>query len=147
MVSPELLRRYPYFAPLDDDSLKRVAMIAEERNVPAETVMFYENDPAETLFVIVDGEVNIEYVLGSGERRVVDTLGASDLLVWSALVEPYRTTGIGTSTRQTRLIAIDAARLRDLCEEVPELGVRLMTQVARLLANRLEGARVQLAVL
>jgi len=146
MVSPELLQRYPYFAPIDDENLRQVAMITEERTVPADTVMFYENDPADTLFVILEGEVNIEYILGSGERRVVDTLGPGDLLVWSALVEPHRTTGIGTATKQTQLIAIDAPKLRALCEQAPELGTRLMTQVAKLLANRLEGARVQLAV-
>ena len=146
MVSPELLRRYPYFSSLDDDSLKQVAMIAQEKTVPAGTTMFYENDPAEELYVIVEGEVSVDYVLGSGERRTVDTLGPGDLLVWSALVEPHRTTGIGIATRETQLVAIDACKLRALCEHVPELGVRLMTQVAKLLANRLEGARVQLAV-
>jgi CRP-like cAMP-binding protein len=145
MVSPELLRRYPFFASISDTSLKQVAMMAAEKRMPAGETMFYEHDPADHLYVIIQGEVNISYTLGNGEQRVVDTLVDGDLLVWSALVEPYRTTGIGTTTKETRLIAIPAADLRKLCVADPELGARLMEQVVKLLAHRLVGARVQLA--
>jgi len=145
MISPEMLRRYPYFAAISDDSLKQIAMIAEEKTVPADTVMFNENDPADEFFIIVEGEVNIQYRLGSGELRTVDTLTPGDLLIWSALVEPHRTTAVGTTTKDCKLIAVDAAKLREICTADPMVGYRLVTQVARLLAHRLEGARVQLA--
>jgi CRP/FNR family transcriptional regulator, cyclic AMP receptor protein len=146
MISPEVLRRYPYFAGINEESLKQLAMIAEEKTVAADTVMFREGDPATHLSIILKGEVNIQYVLGNGEQRTVDTLVEGDLLMWSALVEPYRTTAIGTTTKETHLLRIDAPKLRTLCEKEPVLGYRLMTEVAKLLANRLEGARVQLAV-
>ena len=146
MISPELLRRYPYFAGIRDESLKQLAMIAEEKSVPAGTVMFREGDPATHLSVIIKGEVNIQYMLGNGELRTVDTLVEGDLLMWSALVEPYKATGQGTATKDTLLARIDGAKLRQLCDREPILGYRLMTKVAKLLANRLEGARVQLAV-
>ena len=135
----------PFFAPINDVSLKQLAMLAEEKRVPARRTMFYEHDPADCLYVIVQGEVNISYTLGNGQQRVVDTLVDGDLLVWSAMVEPYRTTGIGTTAKETQLLAIPAAPLRELCESDPELGARLMNQVVKLLAHRLVGARVQLA--
>jgi CRP/FNR family transcriptional regulator, cyclic AMP receptor protein len=146
MISPEVLRRYPYFGGIDEESLKQLAMIAEEKSVPADTVMFREGDTATHLSVILKGEVNIQYAIGSGELRTVDTLVDGDLLMWSALVEPYRATALGTATKETQLARIDAAKLRLLCERQPLLGYRLMTQVAKLLAHRLERARVQLAV-
>lgn len=145
MVSPELLRRFRSFAGLNEALLKQIAMIAEERTAPAGVRLFDEGMPANYLYVIVQGEVNIQYLLGSGEMRTVDTLVDGDLLVWSALVEPYRTTAYGTTTKETHLIAIQADKLRQLCEENPILGYRLMTEVAKLLAHRLEGARIQLA--
>jgi CRP-like cAMP-binding protein len=146
MISPELLRRYPYFAGIDEASLKKLAMIAEEKTLPAGMVLFREGDPATHLAVILKGEVSIQYLLGDGELRTVDTLADGDLLMWSALVEPYRATALGTTTKETHLARIDAAKLRLLCEQEPILGYRLMTQVARLLAHRLEGVQVQLAV-
>lgn len=145
MISPETLRRYPYFAAIGDESLKKVAMIADEATVPAGHRMFSEGDPAESLYIIVRGEVNIQYELGSGELRTVDTLVPGDLLVWSALIEPYKTTAVGTTTKETQLVKICGPRLRALCEEDPLLGYRLTIQVAKLLAHRLESARVQLA--
>lgn len=145
MVSPELLRRFSCFVGLNESLLKQIAVISEERTVPAGTRLFDEGMPATHLYVIVKGEVNIQYLLGTGEMRTVDTLVDGDLLVWSALVEPYRTTAYGTTTKDTHLIAIQADKLRQLCEENPVLGYRLMTQVAKLLAHRLEGARIQLA--
>jgi hypothetical protein len=45
------------------------------------------------------------------------------------------------------MVSIAAAKLRGLCEADPLLGYRLMSQVAKLLAHRLEGTRLQLASL
>ncbi len=147
MTSPEMLRRWPYFAGISDASLKALAMIAEEKAVAAGTHLFGEGDPAEAMNVIVKGEVNIEYILGDGQRRTVDTLVDGDILGWSALVEPYKYTAIGTATKPTQMITIHAKKLRDLCENDPHLGYQLTTQIAKLLAHRLEGARVQLAAI
>jgi CRP/FNR family transcriptional regulator, cyclic AMP receptor protein len=145
MISPEVLRRYPYFAGVDEESLKAVAMIADEKSVAAGTQMFREGDPADSLNIIVRGEVNIQYVLGNGEHRTVDTLVDGDILGFSALVEPYKYTAIGTTSKDTLLVRIEAKKLRGLCNETPILGFKLISQIAKLLAHRLEGARVQLA--
>jgi CRP/FNR family transcriptional regulator, cyclic AMP receptor protein len=145
MISPELLRRYPYFAGVTAESLKDVAMLADEASVPAGSRLFSTGDPAQYLCIIVKGEVNIQYVLGSGELRTVDTLVDGDLLVWSALIEPFKATAEGTASKPTQLIRIKAHELRCLCDRDPLLGYRLTIEVAKLLAHRLEGARVQLA--
>ncbi|OHB77572.1 MAG: hypothetical protein A2W31_01560 [Planctomycetes bacterium RBG_16_64_10] len=147
MISPELLRRYPHFTPIDEESLKQLAMICSERVYEPGQILFEDHEPADYLYVIVKGEVDLHYTLGSGEQRSIDTLVDGDLIVWSALVEPYRTTASGTAVKRTEVLAIEAAPLRDLCEQNTELGYRLMTQVAKALANRLEGARVQLAAI
>ena len=145
MISPELLRRYPYFAGVDDECLKAVAMIADEQSVAAGTEIFAEGDAADNLSIIVRGEVNIQYILGNGERRTVDALVNGDILGWSALVEPYKYTAIGTACKDTSLVMIDAKQLRGLCNGTPLLGYKLMSQIAKLLAHRLESARIQLA--
>jgi CRP/FNR family transcriptional regulator, cyclic AMP receptor protein len=145
MVSPEMLRRFNCFSPIREESLKALAEIAREESVAAGRQVFGEGDPADTLSLIVDGEVDIRYMLGSNEARVVDTLIAGDLLGWSALVAPHRMTGIATTCKPTRLLRIQAKPLRELCEHDPLLGYRLSTQVIRLLADRLEGTRAQLA--
>ena len=147
MISPEVLRRYPYFAAIDEDSLKAVALLADEKTVPAGTILFHEGDPAEKLNIITQGEVEIQYLLGSGQLRTVDTLVEGDILGWSALIEPYKYTAVGTAKHATRLVAIDGPKLRSLCAQDTRLGYQLTIQIAKLLGHRLEGARIQLAAI
>ena len=145
MISPEQLRRYPIFANISEDALKEVAMISDEVVAESGKTLFNEDDPADAMYILVDGEVDIKYTLGDGEKRVVDTVVAGDLLVWSALVEPYRCTATGTTRKSCKLISINAKKLRALCEVNHDLGYRMLISVTQLLATRLEGARVQLA--
>jgi CRP/FNR family transcriptional regulator, cyclic AMP receptor protein len=147
MISPELLRRYPYFADVSEEALKEVAMISEESSGAAGETLFKQGDPAEWLYVMTEGEIDLQYELGSGELRTVDTLVAGDLAVWSAVVEPFRCTASGTIRKDTKLLAIQGAKLRELMETNHDLGYRLLLSVTKLLATRLEGARVQLATI
>jgi CRP-like cAMP-binding protein len=145
MISPELLKSYPYFGKISETSLKAIAMMAEEKTVPANTELFMEGDPAKFLYIVVSGEVQVQYVLGSGERRTVDTRVSGDLFMWSALIEPYKATSLAITTKETHFIAIDALKLRALCDSDPQVGYRLTLEIAKILAERLLNARVQLA--
>jgi CRP/FNR family cyclic AMP-dependent transcriptional regulator len=62
------------------------------------------------------------------------------------MIAPYKMTAHCTATKDTDLVRLDARKLRDLCDQDPRLGYQLTMEIARLLAHRLEGARVQLAV-
>jgi len=145
MISPEQLRRYPFFCCISEDALKEAAMISDEMTAEAGKTLFSEGDRADTMYVLVDGEVDIKYTLGNGEQRTIDTLVAGDIVVWSTLVEPYRCTANGVARRACKLISINGPKLRELCEKNHDLGYRLLISVTQLLAARLDGARVQLA--
>ncbi len=145
MISPEQLRRYPFFLSVDADVLKEVAMISDEVAFDANETIFAENDPAERLYIVIDGEVDLKYTLGDGQQRVVDTIVAGELLVWSAMVEPFRCTTAGVTRKPSTLISINGAKFRALCEQHHDLGYRMLVSVTKSLASRLEGARVQLA--
>ncbi len=145
MISPEILRRYPYFAAAKEESLRELAMLSDEVAVASSTIMYREGDKADRLYVLAEGEVDIQYTLGSGELRTVDTIVPGELLMWSALVEPYKSTAVVTTRQECKLIALDAVKLRALCNKDPELTNHLLLHLTKLLATRLEGARIQLA--
>jgi CRP-like cAMP-binding protein len=147
MISPEILRRYPYFAAAKDEGLRDLAMICEEESIPAGTVMYREGDTADKLFILVDGEVDIQYTLGSGDLRTVDTIVPGELLMWSALVEPYKSTAVVTTRQESKMIAMDAVKLREFCSSDREVANDVLLHLTKLLATRLEGARIQLATI
>ena len=158
MISPEALRRYPYFAGLPDDTLRQVAMLGEERTFVRGEELFEESpalrpgatldekgDEAKHLMILTRGEVDLIYQLADGEEIVVGTQTAGDLIAISALIEPYQLTTRARARSDGALITLQAAQLRALCAEDARLGYLLMRQVARALRARLEDVRVQLA--
>ena len=145
MISPEILRRYPYFTAAQDDGLRALAMICDEVAIPSGTVMYREGDKTDKLYILVEGEVDIQYTLGSGELRTVDTVVPGELLMWTALVEPYKSNAVVTARQPCKLIGIHAEKLRNYCDKDRAFGNDMLFHVVRLLATRLEGARVQLA--
>jgi CRP-like cAMP-binding protein len=147
MISPEILRRYPYFAAADDEGLRNLAMICDEITVAAGTIMYREADKADKLYILTDGEVDIQYTLGSGELRTVDTVVPGELLMWSALVEPFKSTAVVAVKVPSKLIAIDAEKLRAFCGRDLKVANEVLLRMTKMLATRLEGARIQLATI
>jgi CRP/FNR family transcriptional regulator, cyclic AMP receptor protein len=147
MISPEILRRYPYFTAAEEDGLRTLAMICDEVAVPAGAIMYREGDKSDKLYILVDGEVDIQYTLGSGELRTVDTIVPGELLMWSALVEPYKSNAVVTTRQNSRLIAIDAEKLRAYCAKDHRVANEMLLNLTKMLATRLEGARIQLATI
>lgn len=158
MISPEILRRYPYFAGLSEDALKQVAMLAEQRPFKAGERLFEESaafkagarlyekgEEAKELMILVSGEVDLVIELSGGKEAVVASLVPGELMAESSLIEPYQLTVGGVATRAGSLIAIDAQGLRELCRADPQTGLALMSQIARLLLDKLQGMQVQVA--
>ncbi len=61
MVSPELLRRYPFFGVLNSEQLKSIAMIADEISIAAGTKLFEECQQADTFYLLIEGSVELSY--------------------------------------------------------------------------------------
>lgn len=150
MVSPELLRRYPFFAPFDDNEIGDIAMISEEVYYQAGDTVFEVDQPAAALYVLVEGGVEIWYVaIDKHEQDLrkefyVSDINPGDLFGISALVEPYSYTTTALITAGTRLIKVDGPQLRDLCKLDPKLDAAVMHRIAKVAMDRLHDTRVQL---
>jgi CRP/FNR family transcriptional regulator, cyclic AMP receptor protein len=148
MISPEQLRRYPFFGGLLAEELASIAMIAEEISYPAGATIFRDGDLATKLYVLISGTVDLVYHIerpDGMETSYVGSIVAGEPFGISALVEPYRLTASGVAHGPVQAIAIDGAGLRALCELSCHLGYTMMRQVASALSERLGFAHVQLA--
>ncbi len=145
MISPEVLRRYPYFAGLSAEYLNKIATISRIRNFEEGEELFKEENTATQLMVLISGEVHIVYQLGDGSSAIADTLVAGDPLAWSALLEPHRLTASGIARKAGSLIEIEAEELRRMCKVNTDFGFVMMKEVAKTLRSRLSAMRVQAA--
>jgi CRP-like cAMP-binding protein len=158
MISPEVFRRYPHFAGIEDACLGELGKLSEEREFKDGETIFEESgsylatariyekgEQATHLMLLIEGQVDIALTLGTGEKAVVGTLVDGDLMALSALIPPFHLSATGIAKSDGKLIQIEAEALRNLLEDNPGLGYRLMQGVAKGIMTRLQDTRVELA--
>lgn len=149
MVSPEVLRRYPFFAGLNDDELKSIAMIANEERYRKGQFVFEEGAPAKNFYILMEGEVEVAVTIdaASGKREPTSTVGPGEIFCISAMVADEKTTGSVRCMTDIKTVAIDANSLRALFNVDNHLGYVLSQNLARAVLRRLNDTRIQLVSL
>jgi CRP/FNR family cyclic AMP-dependent transcriptional regulator len=151
MISPELLRRYPFFSQLSSANLKAIAMISEEVETAAGATIFDEGNPAELFYFLIEGTIDLSYVVKEShlprtrKEFEVGEIDPEEIFGISSLIEPYLNNATGKAAKDCRYITIDAKALRALMELDNQMGFIFMSQVAKVVMQQLIGVRVQLA--
>lgn len=151
MISPEVLRRYPFFSFMNHDQLREVAMIADEVKREKGNVLFNNDERADACYLLMEGSIDLHYVVvdehdpSLRKEFIVGTINPGELLGISAFVEPHIYTATAIVVNDSRLLKIDAVALRDLCRQDPALNLGFQTVAAKATMERLHATRVQLA--
>jgi CRP-like cAMP-binding protein len=150
MVSPELLRRYPFFAGLTNGHLTAIAMLAEEIIFEAAETIFETAQPSASLWFLLDGCVDLHYIVDELDPKLrkdffISEINPGEPFGISALIEPYRYTGTVITNCVSRVLKFDAIGLRAVCAVDPKIEAALMRQLATAAMLRLNDTRVQLA--
>jgi len=145
MVSPERLRRYPFFGGLEYPVLKELAMASEVVSVARGGWIFHPGDCADALYLLLRGKVEIRAPLGpeAATQIGLSTLREGDILGWSCLLEPFVYQMGAVALTRADLVRLKGAALRELMACRPEVGYLLMSRVAEIVAARLTQLRVQ----
>ena len=151
MISPELLRRYPFFGPFNDEQLKAIAMIADEASAGVGEELFEECAPADWLYLLLEGSIELfykseeEFHPKTSREFSVGDINPGEVFAISSLISPYALNATARATRPSKFIRIDARALRQTFEEDPQMGYVAMHQVTKAIMERLAFTRVQLA--
>jgi CRP-like cAMP-binding protein len=151
MISPEILRRYPFFGALSDTQIKAMAMIAEEEKIGKGLVVCEEGQPAKSFYLLLSGGVSLyykseeEFHPTSRKDFLVGEINPGDVFAISLFVEPYKYTATVKAEQDCHVVRFDAKELNKLIEKDSKLYCILMREVAKAAMERLAYARVQLA--
>ena len=145
----DALRKSVVFQKLTNEQVKKLATIAAVETHPVGTLLYKEGDPASKFYVVVAGKVVLDMKCEMGPlfppRQVtVDVITKGESMGWSAVVDPYIFTMSCLCIDETRLVAVDAVKLREFIAQDCELGFEIMKAVAKLIATRLTHTRVLL---
>lgn len=150
MIALERLQRFPFFAFMEEEELRAVASIAQELQFNAGDEICKAHTPSDALYFLIEGSllyymvVISEYQPDYRKEYFIGVVNPGEIFGISSLIEPHLYTATLRADKSGRLIKVDGAALRALCEEDLHLSSGLMKAVAKTAMNRLEMTRVQL---
>jgi CRP/FNR family cyclic AMP-dependent transcriptional regulator len=151
MEKIDILRRTDIFYDLTGAQLEMLASICEERVVKLGDIIFEENNQGDEMFIIARGTVEIlvdpSIVGGPGARKrgsmpvAIATLRGGQTFGEIALVDQgLRTASARCAETETQLLAIQRGKFMKLCDTYPEMGYRVMRNIAADLAFKIRGS-------
>ncbi|MFF2652531.1 cyclic nucleotide-binding domain-containing protein [Streptomyces sp. NPDC058045] len=117
---------------------------ARDVSYPAGRRMFEEGRHADRFWVVRSGTVVLDLRVPGRRSPAVDTLGPGDLVGWSWLYTPHVWHLGGQTASAVRAWQFDAASVRRMCAQDPELGRSVEHCVGVALARRLRASRTRL---
>jgi CRP/FNR family transcriptional regulator, cyclic AMP receptor protein len=138
------LKQSDIFYQFTPTQLELVSNLCHEKTFNEGDVIFEENSSSKELYIIVQGEVKIIVnagVIGAqqeNEKMVLATLRRGQSFGEVALVdEGLRSATAQANQKNTRLLIIPREKILMLCETYPQLGYRMMYNLAADLALKI----------
>lgn len=146
-----ILKLADVFMELTQTQLELIASIATDREYEKNQIVFEENSPSDELYVVADGEVNIEVdptLVGktgdAGSQTIATLRRGQSFGEMGLLDEGRRSAAARSAADETHLICIPRDRLMKLCENYPEMGFKLMYNIALDLSMKIRNADLKI---
>jgi CRP-like cAMP-binding protein len=142
----EFLGHSSLFEGLDSKALNWIANQAVVQAYAKNDYVFVQDSIADQLYLLIDGRIGFVYRDAGNDRSVFLRAieGAGDSIGWSALVDPRRYRITAQALEPAHVVAIPGNSLQKLCNQQPQVGVRIMQRVLQIIRSRLRFTRVRL---
>ena len=139
------LQTIPWFQEIAPEYFEKLCGISSLREVEPGDELFREGDKEDYLYIVLEGRIAIEiFVPGRGRMRIY-TAEPMDVVGWSSTTPVVRQRTAGArAVFPSRLVVMEAQKLKQLCDEDHDLGYVVMRRVANVIASRLLVTRLQL---
>ena len=142
MVSPEWLKKTELFKTLSESQLNILLSHSSVESFPEGKTIFRQGDEANHLYILVDGMVNLS--VKTGEKfdfltSKIEKEGAAFGI--QSLIEPFRYNMTATCLKPSKVLVINAGRVKMDMEKDPKMGMEIMKKLASIYFNRLSEMR------
>jgi CRP/FNR family transcriptional regulator, cyclic AMP receptor protein len=146
-----VLQQADIFDELTTTQLELIGSICTERRYQANDLIFEENTSGDEMYIIANGEVQIQVdpaLLGgsdgaSGSHTIATLRRGQSFGEVSLVDEGLRSASARCSHQDTHLIVIPRNKLMLLCDTYPQLGYKLMRNLAADLAMKIRHTDLQ----
>ena len=138
MISIDRLREVEILQGLAEWELQSIVQFFQEETAAAGVSLCEEGARADQLYILEQGSVSLRSKkLGQLE---INTPGK--IVGWSFLVPPYRYTASAVTTAPSKLLVIKSPDFYYLIHKEPKMGMKVMNNLAQVMASRFKGAEV-----
>ena len=141
----KILQRCELFQGLSKNDIESVAILCRLEKFQAGEPVYQQGDFGDRLYIIAEGQVALERSLDLGARKgsaVMGLLGAGRAFgCWSTLLDDaHNLMSSIVCRKQTRVVVIDGAALRQLMVENLQLGFNVLEKLCFMLRDRIQSA-------
>jgi CRP/FNR family transcriptional regulator, cyclic AMP receptor protein len=142
MVTPEWLKKTELLGTLSESQLNILLSHSSVESFPEGKTIFRQGDEANHLYVLIEGMVELS--VKTGEKfdfltSKVEKEGAAFGI--PSLIEPFRYNVTATCLKPSKVLAINAGRVKMDMEKDPKMGMEIMKKLASIYFNRLNEMR------
>ncbi|MGD0609885.1 MAG: Crp/Fnr family transcriptional regulator [Anaerolineales bacterium] len=139
------VQKIPWFRDLSEKHLKFVGEISHLRRVKIGEIIFREGDKEDNVYIVLEGRISLDmYVPARGKIRFYSA-EPWEVIGWSSVTpNVHQRTAGAAAVQDSLLLAVDAEKLRQLCDQDHDLGYLVMRRLANIVASRLLVTRLQL---
>ncbi len=147
MIAVSVLKEFAFLKGFSEEQLKKMSALGVEEKYQAGMHLYANGDVARCLYLLESGKVALlmDNYMGPGKppmQVTVDIITKGESMGWSAVVDPYVYTLAARCLEETKLIAFDSFKLRELMEEDCALGFKIMQAIAKVISTRLTHTRI-----
>lgn len=115
--------------------------------VAKEELLFREGEKDLTLYLVVSGSIDVRKRDSAGQVRTIATVGSGRTLGEMALIDGEPRSASAVAAEDAVVLLLTERAFHDMIQNPPNLGVKLLLKLARLMSQRLRqtsGALVEL---
>jgi CRP/FNR family transcriptional regulator, cyclic AMP receptor protein len=129
--SPEILRRVPLFALLDDDETAVLAAQVEIKTFDSRQRIWKINDPGGRAYVLVSGAVRVTTVDEDQQEVIVDQPSEGEFFGFASMLDqtPHQTDAV--SLVESVCLEVDRDDIAILLQRKPHAGMDMLTVLGR----------------
>lgn len=143
MVSTDWLKKTELFGTLSESQLNLLLSHSSVESFPDGKTIFRQGDEANHLYILVEGMVDLS--VKTGEKfdfltSKVEKEGAAFGI--PSLIEPFRYNVTATCLKPSKVLVINAGRVKIDMEKDPRMGMEIMKKLASIYFYRLTEIRL-----
>jgi len=139
-----LLKKIPLFAELGKGEFREIERLIHHRKYKNGEVIFWEDEPGVGMYIVQKGEVGIFKDYATPRQKELARLEFGDFFGEMALLEDDNRSATAVALGEAHLLGLFHPDLFDLFERKPQLGNKMLTTLANMLARRLRRTNTEL---